>query len=62
MEYRWGRDVGKGSRLVKCGLKKANQANWLRIMMAGFLMHIQRGLKKCMKFNCTIKLSLENIY
>ena len=46
MEYRWERNVWKCSRLVRCGLKKANQANWLRIMMVGFLMHIQRGLKK----------------
>lgn len=42
--------------------KQANQANWLRIMMLGFLMHIQSGRKESMKFNCTIKLSGENIY
>lgn len=62
MEYRWKRNVWKCSGPVRCGLKKANQANWFRIMMVGFLMHIQRRLKKCMKFNCTIKLSQENIY
>lgn len=42
--------------------KQPNQANWLRIMMVGFLMHIQIGRKESMKFNCTIKLSGENIY
>lgn len=62
MECRWGRNVWKCSRPVRRGLKQANEANWLRIMMVGFLMHIQRGLKKSMKFNCTIKLSQENIY
>lgn len=42
--------------------KQANQANWLRIMMVAFLMHIQSARKESMKFNCTIKLSGENIY
>lgn len=31
---------------VRCGLKAANRANWFRIMMLAFLMHIQGRLKK----------------
>lgn len=41
--------------------KQAHQANLLRIMVLGFLMHIQ-SRKESMKLNCAIKLSGENIY